>query len=94
MLLHDISGYYHSTWCHISADLNLKLVKLLKTKRNPIYIRNQSIPCSITLSATVIITNQLMLYKTKVTVSSEIRTKHLTQSEHHVELLNVKPGGL
>jgi len=24
---------------------------------------------------------------------SEVRTKHSTQSEHHVESLNVKPGG-
>ena len=31
-----------------------------------------------------------MLYKAKVAVCSEIRTKHLTQSEHHVEFLNVK----
>jgi hypothetical protein len=34
-----------------------------------------------------------MTYEAKVAVSSEIRTKHSTQSEHHVELLNVKPGG-
>jgi hypothetical protein len=34
-----------------------------------------------------------MLYKAKVAVCSEIRTKHSTQSEHHVESLNVKPGG-
>jgi hypothetical protein len=31
------------------------------------------------------------MYKAKVTVFSEIRTKHWTQSEHHVEFLNVKP---
>ena len=37
-------------------------------------------------------TNQLMLYKAKVAVSSETRTKHSTQSENHVEWLNVKPG--
>jgi hypothetical protein len=37
-------------------------------------------------------TNQLMAYKAKVAVCSEIRTKHSTQSEHHVEFLNVKPG--
>jgi len=42
----------------------------------------------------VIKTNQLMLYKAKVAVCSQIRTKHSTQSEHHVELLNVKPGGM
>jgi hypothetical protein len=34
-----------------------------------------------------------MLYAAKATVCSQIRTKHSTQSEHHVELLNVKPGG-
>jgi hypothetical protein len=34
-----------------------------------------------------------MTYKAKVAACSEIRTKHSTQSEHHVELLNVKPGG-
>jgi hypothetical protein len=35
----------------------------------------------------------LMKYTAKVAVWSEIRTKHSTQSEHHVKLLNVKPGG-
>jgi len=33
-----------------------------------------------------------MKYKAKVAVCSEIHTKHLTQSEHHVEFLNVKHG--
>jgi hypothetical protein len=33
-----------------------------------------------------------MMYKAKL-VCSEIRTKHLTQSEHHVEFLKVEPGG-
>ena len=37
--------------------------------------------------------NQLMTYNAKVAVYSDIRTKHSTQSEHHVEILNVKPGG-
>ena len=32
-----------------------------------------------------------MLYKAKVAVCSDIRTKHSTQSEHHIEFLNVKP---
>ena len=31
-----------------------------------------------------------MVYKAKVAVCSDIRTKHSTQSEHHVEILNVK----
>jgi len=30
-----------------------------------------------------------MMYKAKVAVCSEIRTKHSTKSEHHVEFLNV-----
>ena len=34
-----------------------------------------------------------MMYKVKVAVSSDIRTKHSTQSERHGEFLNVKPGG-
>ena len=34
-----------------------------------------------------------MKYKAKVVVCSEIRTKHSTQSENHVEFFNVKPGG-
>jgi hypothetical protein len=34
-----------------------------------------------------------MQYQAKVAVCSEIRIKHSTQSEHHVEFLNVKPGG-
>jgi hypothetical protein len=41
----------------------------------------------------VIKTYQFMMYKGKVAVCSEIRTKHSKQSEHHVEFLNVKPGG-
>ena len=34
-----------------------------------------------------------MLYKAEVAVRFDIRTKHSTQSERHVEFLNVKPGG-
>ena len=34
-----------------------------------------------------------MTYKAKVAVCSEIRTKHWTQREHHLQLLNIKPGG-
>jgi hypothetical protein len=33
-----------------------------------------------------------MKYTAKVAVCFEIRTKHSSQSEHHVESLNVKPG--
>jgi hypothetical protein len=35
-----------------------------------------------------------MKHKAKVAVCSEIRTKHSTQSEHQVEFLNIKPGGM
>ena len=34
-----------------------------------------------------------MMYKAKVAVWSDIRTKHSTQIESHVEFLNVKPCG-
>jgi hypothetical protein len=34
-----------------------------------------------------------MTYKANATFCSEISTKHSTQSEHHVEFLNVKPDG-
>jgi hypothetical protein len=34
-----------------------------------------------------------MTYKAKVAVCSEIPTKRSKQSEYHVELLNVQPGG-
>jgi hypothetical protein len=34
-----------------------------------------------------------MKYTVKAAVSSDIRTKHSTQSEHHVEYFDIKPGG-
>jgi hypothetical protein len=34
-----------------------------------------------------------MTYTAKAAVCSEIRTNHSTQSEHDVEILNLKPGG-
>jgi len=34
-----------------------------------------------------------MKYKAKAAVSSEIRTKHSTQSKHRVGFLNIKPDG-
>jgi len=33
------------------------------------------------------------MYKVRVTVCAEMRTKLSTQSEQHVEFLNVKPDG-
>jgi hypothetical protein len=32
-------------------------------------------------------------YESNIAVFAEMRTKHSTQSEHHVEFLNVEPGG-
>ena len=32
-----------------------------------------------------------MIYKVKVAVCSEIHIKHSTQSEHHLEFLNINP---
>ena len=66
------------------------MIKLLNTKRNLLYRRNQSVPRSKHFTPRLYKTNQ---YKTKVAVCSDIRTKHSTQSERHVEFLNVKPGG-
>ena len=34
-----------------------------------------------------------MMYKAEVAVCSDNRTKHSTQSEHHVEFLDFEPGG-
>jgi hypothetical protein len=33
------------------------------------------------------------MYTAKASVFSQIHTKHSTQSEHHVEFLNIKRGG-
>ena len=35
-----------------------------------------------------------MVYEARVAVCSDNSTKHSTQSEHHVEFLNVQPGGM
>jgi len=35
-----------------------------------------------------------MMYKAKAALCSDIRTKHSIRSDHHVEFLNVKPGGM
>jgi len=67
--------------------------RLALSKRNLLYIRNKSVPRCKHFQTKVIKTKQLMLYTAKVAVCSEIRKKHSTQSEHHVGMLNVKPGG-
>ena len=66
---------------------------LLKTKRNLLYIRNQPVPRSKHFQPRLIKTSQLAMYKAKVAVCSDIRTKRSTQSERHVEFLFVTPGG-
>jgi len=71
----------------------IPFINLSKAKHNLLYIRNQSVPRCKHFPSTVIKTNQLMTYTAKVAVCSEIRTKHSTQSEHHVKFLNVKPDG-
>jgi len=35
-----------------------------------------------------------MTYIAKAAVCSQIHTKYSMQSDHHVEFLNVKPGGM
>ena len=68
------------------------LINLLNMKLHLLYIRNQSVPHSKHFPS-VTKTNQLMMYKAKVALCSDIHTKHSTQSKRHVEFLNVKPGG-
>ena len=76
-----------------SSIIHILNFNLLKTKRNLLYIRNQSVLRSKHFPPRLKKTNQLMMYKVKVAVCSDIRTKHSTQSERHVEFLDVKPGG-
>ena len=85
-------GLSFEQFYQLPRNLAVLSFNLLKTKRNLLYVRNQSVPRR-KLSATVIKTKQLITYKAKVAVCSDIRTKHSTQSEHHVEFLNVKPCG-
>jgi hypothetical protein len=37
--------------------------------------------------------SHLITYKAKAAVCAEIRTKYSKQNKHHLEFLNVKPGG-
>jgi hypothetical protein len=61
-------------------------------KLNLHYMSNQFVPRSKRLHHGYK-TNQVMLYKAKVAVCSEIPTKDSTQSDYHIEFLNIKPGG-
>jgi len=64
----------------------------LGTKRNLFYLNTQSVPRSKHFIP-VIKTNQLLLYRAKVTVCSEIHTKHVNAlCGQKAEYLNVKNG--
>ena len=64
----------------------------LRTKSNLFYSNIQSVPRSKHFIP-VIKTDQLLLYRKKVTVCSEIHTKHVNAlCRQDAELLNVKPG--
>ena len=67
-------------------------INLLKTKRDLLFISNQPYRAVNTFHHGSK-TSQLMMYKVKVVVYAEIRIKHSTQGEHHVEFFNTKPGG-
>ena len=78
---------------HILISFYRPYINPLKTKSRLLYLKTQFVPRCKSLSTTVIKTNQLLMYKAKVAVCSDIRTKHSTQSESHVEFFNFKPGG-
>ena len=69
------------------------IFKPLKTKCNISHIRIQCVSHSKLFTSVIKKINLLMMYKVKVAVCSEILTKHIRKCEHHVEFLNVKPGG-
>ena len=54
------------------------------------YVRTHCVPRSKHSQPRLYKTNLLMLCKVRVAVCCEIRIKHSTQSEHHVEFLNFK----
>jgi hypothetical protein len=66
------------------------LINPLKTKRDLFYIGIQCVPRS--KHYPLRLWKPISIYKTKVAVCSEIRTKHVAQCEHHVEFMNAKPG--
>ena len=66
--------------------------KGLKTTNSLLDIRNQSVPRYKHFPPVFLKTDQLMMYKGKVSVCSEIRTKHSTPRGHNVEFFNIKPG--
>jgi hypothetical protein len=66
---------------------------LLKTKRNPLYIRNQAVPRCKHFPPQLKNTYQFMMYRAKVAVCSQILTKHSLQNEQHLEFLHTQPGG-
>ena len=66
--------------------------RAVNTKRNLLYINNQSVPRCKHFSPPVVKPNQLMLYKAIVAACSEIRKKLSTKGGYNVEFLIVKLG--
>ena len=63
-------------------------------KYNLLYIRTQCVlPINI-LHLGYKKTNQLMMYKVKVALCSDIYIQHIIKCQYHVEFLNVKLGGI
>jgi hypothetical protein len=63
---------------HFIFIQQISVLNILKTKRNQFYIRNQSVPRSKHFPLKLLKkTNQLIMYKAKVAVCSEIRTKYI-----------------
>ena len=61
-------------YIHFLTMIHFHRINLLKMKSNLLYIRNQSVPRSKHFLP------RLMMYKAKLAVCSEIRTKQLFQS--------------
>jgi len=66
----------------------------IKVKCNLLYIRTHCVLPVNTLHLGYKKTNQLMMYKVKVALCSEIYIQHIIQCQHHAEFLNVKLGGM
>jgi len=66
---------------------------LLKSKGNLLSIRNHFVPRSKHFSVTGYKTQSVNAVYSKSRCLFRDFTKHSTQSEHHVEFLNAKPGG-
>ena len=86
----NVGPYCTLTKCKLNDCVGFCCLNLLKAKRNLLYIRNQSVPRSKLHHG---YKSQSVTYREIIAVCSDIRTKHWTQSERHVEFFNVQPGG-